>query len=193
MQRKYILCTWNGDFCLLFISILLNSAYGWTAQNLVINSKKSFQRIFFELLYRVYKTPKFWESVLYECPSPSLLGYPFDDPFPNNMHMLSSIPQYQKRRKFFCFVWYLRKSLSLTFLFSDSHVGADKPGGQCLKHNVWDWTYSWAVVGTTFLPWLKPKQSSKRCSHRHFSKYLPNNFRTPSNHYKNYAKICFAA
>ena len=44
-----------------------------------------------------------------------------------------------------------------------------------------------------FLPWLKPKQSSKRCSHRHFSKYLPNNFRTPSNHYKNYAKICFAA
>ena len=126
-------------------------------------------------------------------PIPKFARIPFWWPLSQQHAYAFFYPPILKTKKIVLFVWYLRKSLSLTFLFSDSHVGADKPGGQCLKHNVWDWTYSWAVVGTIFLPWLKPKQSSKRCSHRHFSKYLPNNFRTPSNHYKNYAKICFAA
>ena len=70
MQRKFVLWSLrDGDFCLLFFSTFLNSVYGWTAQNSVINSKIFVQRIFFELLYRVYKTSKFWGYVLYECPS----------------------------------------------------------------------------------------------------------------------------
>ena len=70
MQRKFILCPFrNGDFCLLIISVFLNSVYAITAQKSVINSKNLVQRIFFELLYRVYKTPKFLGYVLYECPS----------------------------------------------------------------------------------------------------------------------------
>ena len=70
MQRKFILCPFrNGNFCLLFISAFLNSVYGWTAQNSVINSKNFVQRIFFELLYRVYKISKFLGQTLYECPS----------------------------------------------------------------------------------------------------------------------------
>ena len=67
---KFILCPFrNGDFCLLFISIFLNSVSGITAQNSVINSKNFVQRIFFELLYRVYKFPKFLGYVPYESPS----------------------------------------------------------------------------------------------------------------------------
>ena len=70
MKRKFILCPFrNGYFCLLITCIILNSAYGWTAQNSVINSKNFVQRISFELLHRVYKTPKFLGYVLYECPS----------------------------------------------------------------------------------------------------------------------------
>ena len=70
MQGKLTLCPFrNGGFCLLFIYIFLNSVYGWTAQNSVINSKSFVQKIFFELLFRVYKTLKFWGYVLYECPS----------------------------------------------------------------------------------------------------------------------------
>ena len=69
MQRKFILCpVRNGEFC-LFISVFLNSVYGITAQNSLINSKNFVQRIFFELLYGVYKTRKFLRYVLYECPS----------------------------------------------------------------------------------------------------------------------------
>ena len=49
------------------------------------------------------------------------------------------------------------------------------------------------LLGQYFLPWLKLKQSSKRCSHRHFSKYLQNNSRTHSNHHKNYAKTLFCS
>ena len=76
-----------------FFSIFLNIVYGWTAQNSAINSKNFVQRIFFELLCRVYTTPKFGGNVLYECPSinyvpskffsfmhpvlPSLHGHPF--------------------------------------------------------------------------------------------------------------------
>ena len=120
---------------------------------LAINSKYFVQRIFFESLYRVYKTSKLLRNVLYECPCikyvPSkfcsfiypvlhnLLGYPSDDLFSNNVRTLSSIPQYQtKIQGNCCFVSYLRKSILLTFLFSESHVGADKPGGQYVKHNV---------------------------------------------------------
>ena len=70
MQGKLTLCPFrNGGFWLLFIYIFLNSVYGWTAQNSVINSKSFVQKIFFELLFRVYKTLKFWGYVLYECPS----------------------------------------------------------------------------------------------------------------------------
>ena len=36
-------------------------------------------------------------------------------------------------------------------------------------------------------------QAQKSCSCRHFSKYLPNNFRTLSNHHKNYAKTFFCS
>ena len=49
------------------------------------------------------------------------------------------------------------------------------------------------LLGQFLLPWLKLKQSSKRCSHKHFSKYLLNNFRTPFNHHKNYAKSFFCS
>ena len=91
-------------------------------------------------------------------------------------------------RKLFRFVSYPRKSLLLTFLFSDSHERADNPGGQSVKHNVWGWICFWAIAGTIFLPWLKLKESSKRCSYRHFSKYLQNNSRTHTNHHKNYVK-----
>ena len=183
----------------MFISAFLNSVYGWTAQNSVINSKNFVQRIFFELLYRVYKISKFLGQTLYECPSIkyaplefytpcclSSLGYLFDDPFTNNVRMLSSIPRIKKTLwKLFCFVSYLRKSLSLTFLFSDSLLR--------VKYNVWGLTYFWALVGTIFLPWLKLKQSSKRCSRRHFSKYyqiIPEHFPTIT---KVMQKLCFAA
>ena len=114
----------------------------------------------------------------------SSLGYLFDDPFTNNVRTLSSIPRIKKTLwKLFCFVSYLRKSLSLTFLFSDSLLR--------VKYNVWGLTYFWALVGTIFLPWLKLKQSSKRCSRRHFSKYyqiIPEHSKVT---YKNYAKTLF--
>ena len=68
----------------------------------------------------------------------SLPRYSFDDPFPNNVRTLSAFPQYQKKTltKLFRFVSYLRKSLSLTFLFSDGHVRGDNPGEKSVKHNV---------------------------------------------------------
>ena len=131
---------------------------------LAINGKYLVQRIFFESLYRVYKTSKLLVNVLYECPSikyvpskfcsfiypvfPNLLGYPSDDLLSNNVRTLSSIPQYHTKIQGNCSVsfpkWFwvrvqlqsLRKSISLTFLFSESHVGADKPGAQYVKHNV---------------------------------------------------------
>ena len=94
-------------------------------------------------------------------------------------------PPYIKKTlwKLFCFVSYLRKSLSLTFLFSDSLLR--------VKYNVWGLTYFWALAGTIFLPWIKLKQSSKRCSCRHFSKYyqiIPEHSKVT---YKNYAKTLF--
>ena len=65
MKREFILRPFrNGYFCLLFICIFVNSAYGWTAQNSVINSKNFVQKISFELLHRVYKTPKLFGYVL---------------------------------------------------------------------------------------------------------------------------------
>ena len=111
--------------------------------------------------------------------------------------MLSSIPSNKKKklRKFYCFVSYLRKSIFLTFLFFDSHVRVDNPGGF--------WFTRWRsamsglehifehLLGQFFLAWLKLKQSSKKCYHKHFSKYLPNNFGKHSNHHKNYVKNLF--
>ena len=47
------------------------------------------------------------------------------------------------------------------------------------------------LLGQFVLPWVKLKQNSKMCGHRHFSKYFSNNSRTPSNHHKNYAKTLF--
>ena len=115
-------------------------------------------------------------------------------PFPTMCVRFLPSPSTKKTlRKLFRFVSYRRKSLLLTFLFSDSHVRADNPGGQSVKHNVWGWICFWAIAGTIFLPWLKLKESSKRCSHRHFSKYLQNNSRTHSNHHKNYAKTLFCS
>ena len=200
MQRKFILCLFrNGDFCLLiFFSIFLNIVYGWTAQNSAINSKNFVQRIFFELLCRVYKTPKF--GGMYFMNVHPLSTYPQNFAvlytlcslvcMDTLLRTLSSIPQYQKKklRKLFCFVSYLRKCLSLAFLVSESHVRADKPGWQCVKHNICGWTYFEHLLGQFFLPCVKLKQNSKMCGHRHFSKYLSNNCRTPSNHHNNYAK-----
>ena len=154
MKRKFILCPFrNGYFCLLITCIILNSAYGWTAQNSVINSKNFVQRISFELLHRVYKTPKFLGYILYECPSikyvPSkfwsfihpllsvCLDTPLMTPFPTTcVRFLLSLHTKNTLWKLFCFVSYLRKSLSLTFLFSDSLVRADNPVGQSMKHNI---------------------------------------------------------
>ena len=182
-----------------FFSIFLNIVYGWTAQKSAINSKNFVQKIFFQLLCRLYKTPKFGGNVLYECPSinyvpsefcsfihhvlPSLHGYPFAYAF-----FYPPIPK-NNLRKLFCFVSYLRKNLSLTFLVSKSHVRAHKPGWQFVKHNVCGWTYFEHLLGQFFLPWVNLKLSSKMCGHRDFSKYLSNNCRTPSNHHNNYAKI----
>ena len=203
VQKWWLLLT-------VFISIFLSSVYGITAQNSVINNKNFVQRIFFELLYRAYKTPKFLGYVLYESPSIKYVSSEyrgFMHPIPpvcldtlwwhlsqQRAHacFLPTVPK-KTLRKLFRFVSYLRKSLLLTFLFSDSHVRADNPGGQSVKHNVWGWIYFWALAGIIFLPWLKLKESSKRCSHRHFSKYLQNNSRTHSNHHKNYAKTLFCS
>ena len=199
MQRKLILCPFgNGNFCLLFISAFLNSVYGWTAQNSVINSKNFVQRIFFELLYRVYKISKFLGQTLYECPSikyapleflhhvPSVgLDTFLMTPLPTTCVRFLLSPRIKKTLwKLFSFVSYLRKSLSLTFLFSDGLLR--------VKYNVWGLTYFWALVGKIFLPWLKLKQSSKRCSRRHFSKYyqiIPEHSKVT---YKNYAKTLFS-
>ena len=154
MKRKFILCPFrNGYFWLLFICTFLNSADGWTAQNSVINSKNFVQRISFELLHRVYKTPKFLGYILYECPSikyvPSkfwsfihpllsdCLDTPLMTPFPTTcVRFLLSLRIKNTLWKLFCFVSYQRKSLSLTFLFSDSLVRADNPVGQSMKHNI---------------------------------------------------------
>ena len=207
MQRKFILCPFrNGDFCLLIISVFLNSVYAITAQKSVINSKNLVQRIFFELLYRVYKTPKFLGYVLYECPSikyvpsecwdfihPTLqfTWIPFWWPLSQQcaVRFLPS-PSAKKKtlKKLFRFIYHLWKSLLLNVLFSDSHVRADNPGGQCVKDNVGVKHIFEHLLGQFFSPWLKLKQSSKRFSNRHFSKYLPNNSRAHSNHHKNYAK-----
>ena len=135
IQTKCILCAFRiGDFCLLLFSIFLNSVYGWTAQNLVIHSKNFVQRIFFELLYRVYKTAKFLGYVLYECPS---LKYVTSKCL-SFIHPVSPVcldTLLMTLRKLLCFISYLR---------------ADKVRGQCMKHNVWGGTYFWACLGTIF-------------------------------------------
>ena len=177
MQRKFILCTFrNGDFCLLFISIFLKSAYRWTAQNSIINSKNFLQRIFFELLNRVYKTPRFWRYVLYECPSirpapskfwsfihpppPSQFAwYRFDDPFPNNVRTFSSIPQHQKKNfkeiVLFCFLPEKRSFVDIAVFWQS------RKSWQCVKHNIWGWTYFWVVVGTIFFTMAQAKTKLK--------------------------------
>ena len=199
MQRKFILCPFrNGNFCLLFISAFLNSVYGWTAQNSVISSKNFVQRIFFELLYRVYKISKFLGQTLYECPSIKyapleFLHHVFSvrldtflmTPLPTTCVRFLLSPRIKKALwKLFCFVSYLRKSLSLTFLFSDSLLR--------VKYNVWGLAYFWALAGTIFLPLLKLKQSSKRYSRRRISKYyqiIPGHSKVT---YKNYMKTLFS-
>ena len=163
MQRKFILCPFrNGNFCLLFISAFLNSVYGWTAQNSVINSKNFVQRIFFELLYRVYKISKFLGQTLYECPSIkyaplefytpcclSLLGYLFDDLFTNNVRTLSSIPPYQKD--------FMEKVLPEKKSFIDFPLFWLPPKSevQCLGFNIflstcWDNFFTMAQAKTKF-------------------------------------------
>ena len=111
-------------------------------------------------------------------------------PFPTMCSTLSSIPQCLKKtlKKLLRFISHLWKRLLLNFLFSDSHVTADNPGGQCVKDNVGVKHIFEHLLGHFFSPWLKLKQSSKRFCNRHFSKYLANNSRTHSNHHKNYAK-----
>ena len=63
--------------------------------------------------------------------------------------------------------------------------------GQCVKHNVWSGTYFWPLAGTIIFTMVKLKRRSKMYSHRYFSKYLPNNSRTPSKCYNSYAKTLF--
>ena len=152
MHRKLIICQFrNGDFGLLFISIFFNNVYGWTAQNSVFNSRNFAQRIFFELLYRVYKSPKLLGYVLFEGPSMKYVPSKFWVLY--TLYTLAWIPFWwtlsQKRayafliqstkkilRRLFSLVPYLRKGFSLTFFFYDSHVKADNPRGQCVKHNI---------------------------------------------------------
>ena len=62
----------------------------------------------------------------------------------------------------FRFASYLRKILLLTFLFSESHVRADNPGGQSVKHDVWGWAYFWALVGTIFFTMGQAKTKLKK-------------------------------
>ena len=146
MQRKFILCPFrNGNFCLLFISAFLNSAYGWTAQNSVINSRNFVQRNFFELLYRVHKTSKFLGYALLEfytpC-SPSLLGHPFDDPFTNNVRTHSSIPPYQKNFMeivLFCFLPEKKSFVDFPLFWQSSKSWQPRRAvreAQCLGFNI---------------------------------------------------------
>ena len=158
----------------------------------------------------MYKTRKFLRYVLYECPfiknvpseywsfihpiPPICLDTLLTTPFLTTCaHFLPSPSTKKTLRKLFRFLSSLRKSLLLTFLFSSSHLRADNPGEQCVEHNVWVERIFEHLLGQSFLPCLKLKQSSKRCTHRHFSKYLPNNPRTHSNYLKNYAKTLFCS
>ena len=134
-----------------------NSVYGWTTQNSAMNSKNFVQRIFFELLYRLYKKYKYknhkvpskFSSFIHPV-CPQFAWIPFWWPLSQQCAYAFFYPPIPKKtlRKLFCFVSYLIKIISLTFLFSESHVRADKPRRQCVKHNVSGWTYFWGLVGT---------------------------------------------
>ena len=140
----------------------------------------------------IHKVPSKFSSFIHPVP-PQFAWIPFWWPLSQQCAYAFFYPQIPKNalKKLFCFVPYLRKSLSLTFLFSESHVRADKSGRQCLKHNVSGWTYFWALVGTICFTMGQAKTKLKNVCHRHFSKYFSNNSRIPSNHHKNYAKTLF--
>ena len=186
----------------MFTCLILNSAYGWTAQNSVINSKNYVQRISFELLHRVYKTPKFLGYILYEYPSikyvpskfwsfihpllPVCLDTPLMTPFPTMcVRFLLSLRTKNTLWKLFCLVSYLRKS---DFpLFWQPRKGWQPSRAvheaQYLGFNIF--------LSTCWEHLFYHGSSSKSYSCRHFSKYLLNNSRTLSNHHKNYAKTFF--
>ena len=125
-------------------------------------------------------------------PSPlSLFGYPFDDPFPNNVRTFSSIPPYQKHLMeivLFCFLPE-KKSFVDFPLFWQSRKGWQPSRAvheaQYLGFNIF--------LSTCWEHLFYHGSSSKSYSCRHFSKYLPNNSRTLSNHQKNYAKTFFCS
>ena len=123
----------------------------------------------------------------------SLLGYPFGDPFPNNVRTLSSIPQYQKKiKENFLFRFLAEKKYFVDYpLFWHSckswQLRRAVREAQCLGLNIflstcWDNFFSMAHAKT------KLKKSITD-----FSKYLPNNSRKHSNHHKNYAKTLFCS
>ena len=173
MQRKFILCLFrNGDFCLLiFFSIFLNIVYGWTAQNSAINSKNFVQRMFFELLCRVYKTPKF--GGMYFMNVHPLSTYPQNFAvlytlsslvcMDTLLRTLSSIPQYQKKKikeiVLFCFLpekksfvgiprfWESRKSWQARMAVWEA---------QYLWLNIF-----WTLVGTIFFTMCQVKTKLK--------------------------------
>ena len=89
----YCACSEMVTFAYWFF-FYISYHYLWLNCSKLSNQYQNFvQRILFELLCRVYKTPKFGGNVLYECPSikyvplkfcsfihpvlPSLHGYPF--------------------------------------------------------------------------------------------------------------------
>ena len=173
MQRKFILCLFrNGDFCLLiFFSIFLNIVYGWTAQNSAINSKNFVQRIFFELLCRVYKTPKFGGNVLYECPSikyvpsklcsfihpvlPSLHGYPFAYAF-----FYPPIPKKKiKEIVLFCFLPEKKSFVGIP-RFWESRKSWQARMAVCEAQYLW-LNIFWTLVGTIFFTMCQVKTKLK--------------------------------
>ena len=112
----------------------------------------------------------------------SLLGYPFGDPFPNNVRTLSSIPQYQKKiKENFLFRFLAEKKYFVDYpLFWHSckswQLRRAVREAQCLGLNIflstcWD---------NFFLAWLMLKQSSKRASQIFLNIYqiIPENIPT---------------
>ena len=161
MQRKFILCLFiNGNLCLLIFFLYFLTFF---LVELLKTQQSIAKTLFTEFFLNYYAG----------CIKLQNLGgmyfinvHPFST-YPQNfavlytlsslvcmdtlLSTLSSIPEYQKKlRKLFCFVCYLWKSLSLTFLVSESHVRAEKPGWQCLKHNVCGWTYFEHLFGQFF-------------------------------------------
>ena len=166
----YCACSEMVTFAYWFF-FYISYHYLWLNCSKLGNQYQNFvQRILFELLCRVYKTPKFGGNVLYECPSikyvplkfcsfihpvlPSLHGYPFAYAF-----FYPSIPKKIKKivllrflpeKKSFVEIprfWESRKSWKIRMAVCEA---------QCLLLSIF-----WTLVGTIFFTKGQPKRKLK--------------------------------